>query len=171
MSKSVKSRKSTFEGPVKTNNKGRLQRHENILLVQNMTLLLVLNHTLLLDTFERVRSVLDAFNLKNSICITARLNSPTLTSLTIPKPPAPMGRRTSMSLKLQVFKASCTFLVGSSLSTGTLVVLFASPSLPTRLLKAFRSFLGYKTFRQVNLFFYRRSFSSAVISPFQETSK
>ena len=58
--------KLTFEGSVKADNKGRLERHEDVLLVENMSLLLVLDNTLFLDALECVRSVFNAFNLKNS---------------------------------------------------------------------------------------------------------
>lgn len=52
-----------FEGSVKADDKGRFERHEDVLLVKNMSLLLVLDNTLFLDAFECVRSVFNAFNL------------------------------------------------------------------------------------------------------------
>ena len=59
--------KLAFEGSVKADDEGRLERHEDILLVENMSLLLVLDNTLLLDALECVRSVFNAFNLKTHI--------------------------------------------------------------------------------------------------------
>ena len=56
-----------FEGSVKADDEGRLERHEDILLVENMSLLLVLDNTLLLDALECVRSVFNPFNLKKYI--------------------------------------------------------------------------------------------------------
>lgn len=57
--------KLTFESSVKADDKGRLERHEDVLLVENMSLLLVLDNTLFLDALECVRPVFNAFNLKN----------------------------------------------------------------------------------------------------------
>jgi len=132
-----------FEGSVKADDKGRFERHEDVLLVKNMSLLLVLDNTLFLDAFECVRSVFNAFNLKTKIKIKFINPQLTLTSLTIPNPPAPIGLSISMSAKVQVFKASCTFLVGSSLASATTFSApLASPSLPTRLVNAFRSLSG-----------------------------